>query len=192
MSWSFPEQVLFILHPLKVRHRDSARIAQDVRDHECALLLQNSVSRGSQWSVGRLGDDPRTHCRSISAWSVFSRAAGIRMSQSRASRSAGAISSLSGNPSTCRKSLHVDQFRYIEAIAVVDATCGIADCDDFGASFMKQLSCDGACVAKSLHGDGGALRWNVQVLTGALDCVEIPRPVASFRPSDPPRLMGFL
>lgn len=38
-----PEQMLLVLHPFEVRHRDAARVAQHIRDHKSTPALENSV-----------------------------------------------------------------------------------------------------------------------------------------------------
>ena len=57
-----------VLDPLEVRHADAAGIAQDVRDDEDLLLLQDVVGLGRARPVGALRDelglDPRPRsCR---------------------------------------------------------------------------------------------------------------------------------
>ena len=56
-----PEQVILVLHPFEVRHRHAAGIAEDVRDQEHALLVEDAVRFRRHRAVGRLGDDPRVN-----------------------------------------------------------------------------------------------------------------------------------
>ena len=61
-----PEQVLLVLHPLEVRHGNPAGVAQNVRNDEHALLVQNPV--------GLRSDGPFAASATILAftWDAFS------------------------------------------------------------------------------------------------------------------------
>src|SRR5256885_3849863 len=50
-----PEQVLEVLHPLEVAHRDAAGVAEDVRDEEHALLVEDPIGFGRGGAVRGLG-----------------------------------------------------------------------------------------------------------------------------------------
>src|SRR5208283_4678999 len=56
-----PEQVLLVLHPFKIGDRDSAGIAENIRDHEDSLAFENPVCSRGERTIGRFGNDGCTH-----------------------------------------------------------------------------------------------------------------------------------
>ena len=56
-----PEEVLLILHPLKIRDRYTAGVAQDIRDQEDALFIEDLVGLRCDWPVGSFRNDLGFH-----------------------------------------------------------------------------------------------------------------------------------
>ena len=52
-----PVVAVEVLHPLEVADGHAAGVAQDVRDHEHAVVVQDLVGLGGRRAVGGLGDD---------------------------------------------------------------------------------------------------------------------------------------
>src|SRR5438309_6182367 len=146
-----PEEVLQILHPLEVTHGHAAGVAEDVRDEEHALLVENPIGFGRGGSVRGLGDDLRLYARGV----VF---ADLVLDRRRDEDVAVELQELRvRDPFRAREAgdraglafVRVDAIR-VDALRVHDRATRLREPNDHGPELGHQLRREAAGVPESL------------------------------------------
>lgn len=156
-----------ILQPLKIRHRDTARVRKQVRDHDYSFALQYLVAFERRRSVGTLQDYLGLDVlRIMHVYSAICCAGSEDIAFLPEKESGILCLNLVAQRTVLERSVLGEvllHFIRVETLLGVDAGVPLDDSDNFGALCMQDPREVITDVAEALHDDSLALDSGAQV-----------------------------
>src|SRR6266566_1967128 len=189
-----PVVAVQVLDPLEVADGHATRIAQDVRDHERAVLEEGDVGLGRRRAIRRLGDEPRLDVSGVAGRDLVLE--GGRDEDVAVDLEDLLVVDVGRAGQALDRAMLLlpgDHPADVETGGIVDATGRVGHGDDGRALLGDELRGDRAGVAEALDRDPRLRQLDPEMagcLDDAIDGATGGRLVATLRPAEADRLAG--